>query len=118
MSPGEVVGGGELIYSSWLTMQNTHEQDSNTCAYNDFALVKADMTTAAEVNPTLPYWGGPSGINTTGLPQGTTVHSYGNSSLRFGAAPLSPKPDSTGPGSLRHRMDALPDFTHTRDSGR
>ncbi|SKI12749.1 hypothetical protein [Mycobacteroides abscessus] len=91
MSPGEVVGGGELVYSSWLTMQNNHEQDSNTCAYNDFALVKADMTTTTEVNPTLPYWGGPSGINTTGLPQGTTVHSYGNSSLRFGAAPLSPQ---------------------------
>ncbi|WP_234804518.1 hypothetical protein [Mycobacteroides abscessus] len=42
MSPGEVVGGGELIYSSWLTMQNNHEQDSNNCAYNDFALVKAE----------------------------------------------------------------------------
>ncbi len=81
---GEQVGKGELAYSSWVTMQSSGEKDSNTCAYNDFALVKIAADSLSTVNPTVPQWGGPAGLNTTGTTDGETLYSYGNSSLRFG----------------------------------
>ncbi|MFE7796904.1 hypothetical protein [Nocardia sp. NPDC057440] len=89
--PGEVVGTGRLVYSSWLAMRQNGEQDRNTCAYNDFALVKVAPEDIGKVNPTVPYWGGPVGINTTGTGTGDRVYGYGNSGLRFGIAELSPR---------------------------
>jgi hypothetical protein len=81
---------GKLAYSSWITMQKKGESDADTCAYNDFALVEiADG--AADVNPTVPVFGGPTGVNTTGLSLGETVYSYQNSPLRLGISALSPK---------------------------
>jgi hypothetical protein len=85
------VGEGTLAYSSWLTMQQRNETDQNTCDYNDFALVRVDADDVAKVNPTVPFWGGPVGINTEGTAAGDTVYSYGNSSLRGGVQDLSPK---------------------------
>ncbi|MFD0365376.1 hypothetical protein ACFQZZ_28405 [Nocardia sp. GCM10030253] len=89
--PGEVVGTGHLVYSSWLAMQQNGEQDHNTCAYNDFALVKVAPEDIRKVNPSVPYWGGPVGLNTTGTGIGDRVYGYGNSGLRFGIAELSPR---------------------------
>ena len=88
---GTRVGGGTLVYSSWLTMQQRNETDENACAYNDLALVKVDAADAAKVNPSIPFWGGPVGINTAGTSAGDTVYSFGNSSLRGGVEELSPK---------------------------
>lgn len=89
------VGGasqpGELVYSSWLAMQAAGETDADTCAYNDFALVRLDPADHGSVNPTVPHWGGPDGLNTAGTAAGDVVHSYGNSSLRQGITLLSPK---------------------------
>lgn len=91
LSDGQVVGRGTLAYSSWNTMQQTGEKDANTCAYNDLALVKVAAADVGKVNPSVPFWGGPVGINTTGTAAGDNVYSYGNSSLRAGATRLSPK---------------------------
>jgi hypothetical protein len=91
VTEGTRVGGGTLAYSSWLTMQNRGETDENACAYNDLALVKVDAADVAKVNPSVPFWGGPVGINTAGTAAGDTVYSYGNSSLRGGITELSPK---------------------------
>ena len=91
VSDGETVGHGTLAYSSWLTMQQRGETDENACSYNDFALVRVDSADVAKVNPSVPFWGGPVGINTTGTTTGDTVYSYGNSSLRAGVQELSPK---------------------------
>jgi hypothetical protein len=91
VSNGTVVGHGTMVYNSWLTMQAGHETDANTCAYNDLALIKVDAADKAEVNPSIPFHGGPVGINTTGTKAGDKVYSYGNSSLRFGLTELSPK---------------------------
>ena len=89
------VGGasqpGTLVYNSWLTMQAVGETDPDTCAYNDFALVRLAPADAAKVNPTVPHWGGPTALATSGTSAGQRVHSYGNSSLRQGIAALSPK---------------------------
>ncbi|KRE95316.1 hypothetical protein ASG76_06555 [Nocardioides sp. Soil774] len=91
VTDGTRVGGGTLVYSSWLTMQQRGETDADTCAYNDLALVKVNAADAGKVNPSIPFWGGPVGINTSGTAAGDTVHSYGSSSLRAGVEALSPK---------------------------
>ncbi|SDT08133.1 hypothetical protein SAMN04488570_3474 [Nocardioides scoriae] len=90
-SEGTTVGEGTLAYSSWATMDAIGTTDAATCAYNDFALVRVDADDVAEVNPSVPFWGGPVGIDTDGTAAGDRVWSYGNSSLRAGLEPLSPK---------------------------
>jgi hypothetical protein len=91
LGAGTTLGEGTLAYSSWLTMQQGGESDPNTCDYNDLALVQVDADDVAKVNPSVPSWGGPVGINTEGTVAGDTVYSYGNSSLRAGVTQLSPK---------------------------
>jgi len=82
---------GTLVYNSWITMQAQGETDPDTCAYNDLALVKLAPADAAKVNPSIPHWGGPIALATTGTSAGQRVYSYGNSSLRQGITQLSPK---------------------------
>ncbi len=82
---------GTMVYSSWLAMQQAGETNPDTCAFNDLALVKLDPADHGRVNPSIPVWGGPVGINTAGTSLGSTVYSYGNSSLRLGLTLLSPK---------------------------
>lgn len=91
LTEGTQVGSGTLVYSSWRTMRDRGETDANTCAYNDFALVKVDSADLGKVNPSIPFWGGPTGIDTDGTAAGDRVYSYGNSSLRAGITALSPK---------------------------
>lgn len=91
VTSGETVGSGTLAYSSWLTMQQRNESDPNACDYNDFALVKVDAADVSKVNPSVPFWGGPVGLESAGTGAGETVYSYGNSSLRGGVEALSPK---------------------------
>ena len=92
-TPVEVDGAtrpGTLAYSSWIAMQAAGENDANTCDYNDIALVRIDPADHGRVNPTIPFWGGPTGVTGT-TTQGAKVLSYGNSSLRAGVTQLSPK---------------------------
>lgn len=91
VSGGEQVGTGTLAYSSWRTMQRVGENNQNACAFNDFALVKVDDAFVGDVNPSVPFWGGPVGLDTNGTAAGDQVYSYGNSSLRGGIEVLSPK---------------------------
>jgi hypothetical protein len=90
ISEGTVVGNGTLVYSSWVTMHQLGTTDANTCAYNDLALVKVDASDVSKVNPSVPFWGGPTGIDTDGTATGDRVWTYGNSSLRAGISELSP----------------------------
>jgi len=93
-TPVEIDGAdnpGTLAYSSWVTMQATGETDDDTCAYNDLALVLIDPADVAKVNPSVPHWGGPVGLDPDGLPETQQVYTYGNSSLRLGITLLSPK---------------------------
>jgi hypothetical protein len=89
-NPGEFPVRGTMVYNSWLEMQADGEGDENACSYNDFALVRLDNVTVDQVNPTVPFWGGPTGVGTS-VPQLADVFSYGNSSLRFGIEQLKPK---------------------------
>jgi hypothetical protein len=92
-TPVEVTGAsrpGTLAYNSWLTMQAKGEADPDTCAYNDLALIRIDPADVASVNPSVPGFGGPTGVGDAGEP-GATVFTYGNSELRGGVEQLSPK---------------------------
>jgi hypothetical protein len=82
---------GRIVYSSWLAMHAAHEKDPATCAFNDFALVRIDPVDRPRVNPTVPFWGGPTGISRTGTKPFDVVYSFGNSSLRQGIELLQPK---------------------------
>ncbi len=109
VTEGTEVGTGTLAYSSWITMNQLGTTDHNTCAYNDFALVKVDAKDVAKVNPSIPFWGGPTGIDTDGTKAGDRVWSYGNSSLRAGLTALSPKTgislgDSAADGGWSHPL--------------
>jgi hypothetical protein len=80
---------GTMVYNSWIAMQDAGETDSETCAYNDFALVRIDPADHDKVNPSVPAFGGPQGTGTAST--GQQVYTYGNSSLRGGVTVLSPK---------------------------
>jgi hypothetical protein len=92
-TPVKVTGAskpGTLVYNSWLTMQANGEANPDACAYNDLALIKIDPADVGRVNPSVPGFGGPTGIGSAGG-SGSTVYSYGNSELRGGVTKLSPK---------------------------
>jgi hypothetical protein len=92
-TPVDVTGAsnpGTLVYNSWLTMQAKGEADADTCAFNDLALIKLDPADVANVNPSVPALGGPTGVGSWGG-AGSTVYTYGNSELRGGVTALSPK---------------------------
>jgi hypothetical protein len=80
---------GTLAYSSWLTMQEVGETDESACQYNDFALVRLDPADGDAVNPTIPVFGGPTGIADS-TQRGDTVYSYARSPLRLGLDALAP----------------------------
>jgi hypothetical protein len=93
-TPVEIDGAsrpGTLVYSSWVTMQGSGEANENTCAYNDFALVKVDPADVSKIDPTVPRLGGPTSVGGSGAMLGDTVFTYGNSSLRQGIMQLRPK---------------------------
>jgi hypothetical protein len=106
-TPVEVDGAsqpGTLAYNSWLAMQAAGETDEETCAFNDLALVRLDPADVANVNPSVPGFGGPTGVGSWG-DTGSTVYTYGNSSLRGGVTALSPKQGivvQNSPGGWSH----------------
>jgi hypothetical protein len=91
-TPVEIDGAsrpGTMVYNSWLTMQARGETNSDACEFNDLALVRIDPADVGKVNPSVPGFGGPTGVGEAA--DGSTVYSYGNSSLRGGVTKLSPK---------------------------
>jgi len=98
---GEQLGHGRLAYSSWRTMQRRGEKDRNICAYNDFALVRVARGSRDGVNPSLPYWGGPTGLTADGVDDYSVslVYGYGRSSLRRDGSPSSRQAATLMPGS-------------------
>jgi len=81
---------GTIVYNSWATMRSVGEKDESTCYGNDFALVRIAPGDRAKVNPSIPVWGGPTGIDYhAGF--GETTYTYGDSELRAGIDALSPK---------------------------
>jgi hypothetical protein len=97
---------GTMVYNSWIAMQQAGESNAAACDFNDFALVRVHPADAPSVNPTIPFWGGPTGT-TASVANGDKVLSYGNSSLRLGIRALSPKEGlkiATGGGGWNHQV--------------
>jgi hypothetical protein len=121
-TPVEIDGAsrpGTMAYNSWITMQARGETNTDTCAYNDLALVKLDPADAGKVNPSVPGFGGPTGVG--GAADGSTVYTYGNSSLRGGITKLSPKQGTVlateGNGWSRTVITATPGIPGDSGSG-
>lgn len=111
---------GTLAYNSWIAMQERGETDPNACQFNDFALVRLDPADVASVDPTVPGFGGPTGVG-GGAGRLATVFSYGNSSLRAGIAVLSPKQgivvETPGGGWSRTVLTVTPGIPGDSGSG-
>lgn len=56
---------GTLAYSSWGTMRERGETDEDRCRYNDMALVEIDRADIMAIDPTMPVFGGPTGLDRT-----------------------------------------------------
>jgi hypothetical protein len=82
---------GTMVYNSWNAMQAAGETNEGACWGNDFALVQIAAADVGKVDASVPFFGGPNGVRTEPTAGGDDVYSYGNSSLRGGAEPLSPK---------------------------
>jgi hypothetical protein len=101
-------------------MQAKGETDENTCAFNDLALIRLDPADVANVNPSVPSLGGPTGVGAWGA-AGSKVYTYGNSELRGGVTALSPKSgiviDNTGGGWSHDVYTATPGIPGDSGSG-
>ena len=97
---------GRLAYTSWGTMQERGESDPARCMYNDFALVEVDPDDVARVDPTVPVFGGPVGLDTDGTTFGEPVVSYqpqnGGTSAKQGRSL------GTSGRGLAHRVETRP----------
>ncbi len=87
---------GTLAYSSYRAMQNAIKirkevPNAPACKHNDFALVRIPDADRDKVNPSLPFFGGPTGLTKPPVPLGEPVVSFGNSPTRQGIAPLGVK---------------------------
>jgi hypothetical protein len=112
---------GTLVYNSWITMQGKGERDADTCAFNDLALVRLDPADVSRVDPSVPGFGGPTGVAEAPTNAGDTVYTYGNSSLRGGVTKLSPKQGAVvqeqGNGWSRDVYTATPGIPGDSGSG-
>ena len=77
-----------MVYNSWIAMQQAGETDSETCDYNDLALVKIDPADVGKVNPSIPDFGGPAGRRHRS--SGEQVY-HSPTPARGGVTVLSPK---------------------------
>ena len=92
-APVEIEGAkrrGRLAYSSTVAMLEARETDSMACSYNDFALIELDPSDVARANPTIPVWGGPTGLRDGWVQSGEKVMVYGNSDVRGGYEEIRP----------------------------
>jgi hypothetical protein len=101
---------GDMVYSSWVAMQADGEPDRDVCAYNDFALIELSSGDTADVNPSVPFFGGPTGLHEGAVQVDSQVLGYGNSTTRLGIEALRPKVGtvvSSVPGGFSHEVYAV-----------
>jgi hypothetical protein len=93
-TPVDIAGArhrGTLVYSAWIAMHLAKEANPDLCTFNDLALVAIDPRDAPLVNPSVPVWGGPSGLALAGIRSGDAVFGYGDSELGLGLSMLAPR---------------------------
>ncbi len=100
---------GVMVYNSWIAMQQRGETDRNSCLFNDFALVKLDPQDHGSVNPTVRFWGGPSGLVPTTF-DGSEAFGFGNTIRGGTVSPHAKRGVSLrqGAGGWTHVLDLDP----------
>lgn len=83
---------GVLVYSSWNAMQQQGEQPgSDTCRFNDFALVRIAAADLDNIHPSAILFGGPTSLQGGTAPVGDEVYTYGRSPFHGGVEDLEGK---------------------------
>ncbi|MFP5070792.1 serine protease [Pseudonocardia nantongensis] len=67
---------GTVAYNSWKVMQDRGETDRDLCLFNDLSLIRLGPEAAAVADPTVPGFGGPTGLDTDGTVDGEPVYSH------------------------------------------
>ncbi|RZT88137.1 hypothetical protein EV383_5074 [Pseudonocardia sediminis] len=67
---------GRVAYNSWATMQARGETDPELCNLNDLELIELGDAAVAASNPTVPGFGGPTGLDADGTGEGEKVYSH------------------------------------------
>ena len=80
-----------IAYSAWDVMLREHRLRGTPCTRaHDLALLEIEPRDRAKVNPSVPSWGGPTGV-ASGVQPGDVLYTYGRSRYRFGIDQLSPQ---------------------------
>ena len=75
------------------------ESDPDTCAYNDLALIRIDPADVGSVNPSVPGFGGPTGVGAAANPAPRSTRT----ATRNCAAGHQAEPEAGGPAAGRRR---------------
>jgi hypothetical protein len=78
---------GTVVYNSRFTMDRVFEPNEATRRGNDFALVRIHSEDRDKVNPSTPFWGGPTASGARSS-LGARVYSYGNTEVYVGGVVL------------------------------
>lgn len=111
---GRTVGHGVLRYSSFRALRRAGHKDRASCVANDFALVRVRGAARRAIDPSVPYWNGPTSLGA--LPtDGSTVFGLARQSAR---ARLLPRAGQvTALGETASVTTALPSNRASRGSG-
>ena len=82
---------GSLVHSSWIAMQSCGEADPDVCQFDDFAPVELAAAVVVDVNPSVPFFGGPIGLD---------VDAGGEAAGLLSTFDLAPLPVSNGVSDL------------------
>lgn len=111
---GRTVGHGTLRYSSFQALQRAGVTTGDACAANDFALVQVRGAARRAVDPSMPYWDGPSSV--AGLPAaGSMVFGLARPSAGARLLPRAGQVDTVG--STATITTLLPSNRAARGSG-
>ena len=73
---------GRIVYNAWSAQVLAKQARGVPCdRTNDFALVRIDDRDRRNVNPSVPVWGGPTGLSED-VPRAARVFGYANSNAR------------------------------------
>ena len=112
---GRTLGYGALRYSSFRALRRAGVTDAASCAADDFALVEIRGAARGRVSPTVPYWGGPTGV--ADLPAaGATVFGLARTSATARTIPRAGQV-SGGSSSATSVTSLLPSARSARGSG-
>lgn len=112
VSLGGIPNAGRLVYCAWGTEIHgpgqaacpTLPTSTNQTFSNDFSLLEIKPSLIDEVNPKVPFWGGPTGMSEP-LERGDRALIFGNSSLADAGRGWVPGPIDAIPAVVNHQTN-------------